>query len=217
MDEINILLADDSEVTHMAVEEIISSYPYHLIKAYDGKEAIRKLGNNPVDLILSDITMPNKGGFEFCELTKANPQFKDIPFIFLTASGNEDDILTGLELGANDYIVKPFNEDELLMRIKTQLRIAEQQKEIANQQASKHHNALIATLNHELNNSLAIIDGSFEHMKKKKKWDEAKAEHIKQNIDHIVKVLKQLRETNSSFSYTQYSGDTLMLSLNDKD
>lgn len=156
-----ILLVDDSKLIHDVVMGLLEGMPYEIVSAFDGKEAIRKIGNHEIDLILSDINMPNKGGFELCDDLKAS-RFKDIPFVFLTSRDKEEDIVKGLNAGANDYISKPFKKEELALRIETQIRIANFQKQQSELEKNEHHKAIVTTLNHYLNNSLAIFNATIE-------------------------------------------------------
>jgi len=86
--------------------------------ATNGIEALEKLKNNQYDLILCDIMMPGMDGFLFIKKIKQHPKWKDIPLIFLTARTDEPSIVKGLELGAEDYLTKPFSPQELSVRIK---------------------------------------------------------------------------------------------------
>ncbi len=91
---------------------------YQVDYATNGLEALEKLKNNKYDLILCDIMMPGMDGFLFIKKIKEHPRWKDIPLIFLTARTDEPSIVKGLELGADDYLTKPFSPQELSVRIK---------------------------------------------------------------------------------------------------
>jgi len=112
-----ILVVDDNAYLVDILSFSLEMENYEVLKAYDGEEAIKIISNNPPDLILADIMMPKMDGFELCKKTKEDPKTKDIPFLFLTAKGKLDDQLKGFSLGGNDYIVKPFNLDDLLKKI----------------------------------------------------------------------------------------------------
>ncbi|TES91839.1 MAG: response regulator [Candidatus Cloacimonadota bacterium] len=112
-----ILVVDDNAYLVDILSFSLEMENYEVLKAYDGKEALEIISNNPPDLILADIMMPKMDGFELCKKTKENPKTKDIPFLFLTAKGKLDDQLKGFSLGGDDYIVKPFNLNDLLKKI----------------------------------------------------------------------------------------------------
>jgi DNA-binding response OmpR family regulator len=112
-----ILVVDDNAYLVDILCFSLEMENYEVLKAYDGEEALKIMSNNLPDLILADIMMPKMDGFELCKKTKENPKTKDIPFLFLTAKGKLDDQLKGFSLGGDDYIVKPFNLNDLLKKI----------------------------------------------------------------------------------------------------
>nr|WP_251047732.1 response regulator transcription factor [Planococcus sp. ISL-109] len=97
----------------------LTPHNYHCAKAQGAKEALYQLNQNPFDLVLLDIMMPDVSGWELCTKIRS---FSDVPIIMLTAREQQEDIVKGLKLGADDYITKPFNEAELLARIEALLR-----------------------------------------------------------------------------------------------
>ena len=115
----NILVADDNE----GIVDILSSYlkkeGFNPIKAYDGEEAIKKYKETSPLLILLDIMMPKKDGFEVCKEIRKN---SNIPIIMITAKKEEADMIWGLDIGADDYVVKPFSPGAVMARIKAVLR-----------------------------------------------------------------------------------------------
>jgi DNA-binding response OmpR family regulator len=90
---------------------------YQIICAFDGREALEKIGREKPDLVLLDIVMPKMNGFEVLAKARKNPQTKDIPIIMLTAKGQKLDEDKGRRLGAEDYIIKPFSPSHLLRKI----------------------------------------------------------------------------------------------------
>jgi two-component system, OmpR family, alkaline phosphatase synthesis response regulator PhoP len=103
----------------------LKSQGFKNIKAcYDGKSALDEIKTNHPDLVLLDLMLPNIDGLTVCKEVKNNVTTKNIPIIMITAKNEENDIITGLELGASDYITKPFSTKVLLARVKNQLRIA---------------------------------------------------------------------------------------------
>lgn len=115
----NILICDDDIAVHTSLGIYLEADNFLYTSVYDGKESLDKALNGKFDLVILDIMMPSLSGIEVCkEIRKASK----IPIIMLTAKGEEIDILLGLELGADDYIVKPFNPREVVARVKTVLR-----------------------------------------------------------------------------------------------
>ena len=114
-----ILLVEDNEAIIMGLEYLLTQEGYQTETARSIKEAYRVVERDTVDLILLDISMPDGNGFDFCKDIKRD---SDTPVIFLTAREEEIDVVKGLDMGADDYIVKPFRNRELISRIKNVLR-----------------------------------------------------------------------------------------------
>jgi DNA-binding response OmpR family regulator len=110
-----ILVVDDEELIRSVIREYFSLEGYKVDEAKDGVEAVDKVKENNYDLIVMDIMMPNKDGYQACKEIK---QMKDIPFIMLSARGEEYDKLIGFDLGIDDYVTKPFSPKELVARVK---------------------------------------------------------------------------------------------------
>ena len=112
-----ILVVDDTKDILLVVARRIQSWGYDVITAESGEEGLKIIDANPPDLILLDIMMPKMKGRDVCARLKADPKTAHIPVIFLTALGLADHIKAGMDLGADDYIVKPFEPAELKERI----------------------------------------------------------------------------------------------------
>ena len=120
MNKLKILVAEDDANIRMGLVDTLESENYQVAEACDGAEALELFNNNIFDLILLDIMMPGKSGYDVCQDIRMVD--KDIPIIMLTAKGEEFDKVLGLKLGADDYITKPFGIHELLARISAVLR-----------------------------------------------------------------------------------------------
>jgi two-component system sensor histidine kinase/response regulator len=121
--EFNILIVDDNPKNLQVLGKTLEQENYRVEFAIDGKTALEWVENQDFDLILLDIIMPGMDGFEVCEKIRSDPKKKNIPIIFLTSETNKESILKGFELGARDYVTKPFNTKELLARVKTHLEL----------------------------------------------------------------------------------------------
>ena len=119
-----ILFVDDNPDVRRYVTGILDEQ-YDVITAEDGLAGLKKLTLYTPDIIISDIMMPQMDGYEFCKAVKSNPALKHIPLIFLTAKADIEFKIESLEEGADEYIVKPFNSQELMARVKSMLRIQE--------------------------------------------------------------------------------------------
>ncbi|ANU20107.1 DNA-binding response regulator [Planococcus plakortidis] len=114
-----ILLIDDEQRMLDLLSLYLTPHQYQCTKAQGPREALRYLETQAFDIVLLDIMMPEMSGFELCAKIRS---FSDVPIIMLTAREQQEDIVKGLKLGADDYITKPFNEEELLARIEALLR-----------------------------------------------------------------------------------------------
>ena len=123
-----ILLVDDSKLIMGFGKSILSKEGYDVIYAPNGHEALAMVSVENPDLILLDVVMPGMDGYEVCKQLKANEKMRDIPIIMLTSKGETEDKIKGLNLGAVDYITKPFDAGELIARVNTQLRVKELHK-----------------------------------------------------------------------------------------
>mgnify|MGYP005801667373 CR=1 FL=1 len=115
----NILVVDDDKEIVKAIEIYLERENYQIYKAYDGNEAIKQTEENDIHLIILDIMMPNKDGIEtLVEIRKS----KNIPIILLSAKSEDIDKIHGLNVGADDYVTKPFNPEELIARVNAMIR-----------------------------------------------------------------------------------------------
>jgi two-component system, OmpR family, alkaline phosphatase synthesis response regulator PhoP len=128
--QIKILLVDDEKDIVEFIKYNLEKENYEVITAYDGEEALEKMPQHP-DLVILDILMPKLTGYEVCRKIKANTDYHNIPIIFLTAKTSEIDEILGLELGASDYIKKPISPQQLMARVKSNLRKFENKDNIS--------------------------------------------------------------------------------------
>lgn len=117
-----ILIADDEKNITDIIAYNLEKENYNIISAYDGQQALNLFASENVDLVLLDIMMPKYNGFDVCKKIRETSQ---VPIIMLTARAEEIDKVLGLELGADDYITKPFSVNELIARVKANLRRTE--------------------------------------------------------------------------------------------
>lgn len=112
-----ILVCEDDVMTQKAIEHKLNSENFDVVKAADGEEAVNVLENNNIDLIITDLHMPKLDGLELINYVR-NEKNKNIPIIMLTRVGVEETVLRAFELGADDYVTKPFSPNELILRVK---------------------------------------------------------------------------------------------------
>jgi DNA-binding response OmpR family regulator len=114
-----ILIIDDEEPTVQLIGMLLERRGFEVIKAYRAEEGLRKAYRYQPDMILLDIMMPDMDGWEVCKRLR---DMSDVPIIFLSARSEVRDVVKGLEMGADDYVIKPYDNDELVARIKAHLR-----------------------------------------------------------------------------------------------
>lgn len=112
-----ILVVDDEEVIRKFVKIQLGKLGFEIKEAEDGNKAIEALGKENFDLLICDIMMPNKNGWEVIKEVRSNPKTRDLPIIVLTAKNEDKDMFQGYELGASYYITKPFTKAQLLYGI----------------------------------------------------------------------------------------------------
>ena len=117
-----ILVVDDEPRYVRLMEANLISEGYEVLKAYDGQSAVEMVADKQPDLVLLDVMMPGLDGFDACERIR---EFSSVPIIMVTAKGEEQDRVRGLDVGADDYIVKPFSATEVLARVRAVLRRAQ--------------------------------------------------------------------------------------------
>ena len=116
-----ILVVDDSKTAMFMVTTILKREPYDLVTAHDGQQAVEVAVVERPDLILMDVVMPRKTGFEACRELKQREDTKSIPVILVTTRGEGENVETGFESGCNDYVTKPVNAQELLAKVRDHL------------------------------------------------------------------------------------------------
>jgi len=137
-----ILVVDDDPVNRQVLENHLSLVHYRVDAAENGLEAIDKIRNNLYDLVLLDIMMPRMSGYEVCRIIRNSYPINELPVLVLTAKSQPGDVAAAFQVGANDYLIKPFEKDELMARIKTLLLLRSKTREAA----EKAHQASIDSL-----------------------------------------------------------------------
>jgi two-component system, sensor histidine kinase and response regulator len=178
----SVLIVDDVPKNIQVLGSFLSRENLQIAFATNGEEALELATSNHFDLYLLDIMMPGMDGFQLCDRLKADKRTADVPIIFLTAKTDPESIILGFELGAQDYVTKPFNASELIARVRTQLELRKKTRalkelnknleekvkqrtadlELANEQLSRLEKAkseFLTIISHELRTPLNGIDG----------------------------------------------------------
>lgn len=171
MDEqYKILVVDDNPLVSGVVSTLLRQANYQVLVANNGKEALDVLEDKVVDLILCDVMMPQMDGYELYDTLRGHPANSHTPFVFLTALDQKFERAKGSELGIDDYLVKPFEPEELLAVVRGKLKRAGASKE----QYNSYRKQVLHTLSHELRTPLVAINTGAELLiDQSKKEDEA--------------------------------------------
>ena len=153
-----ILVVDDQPANLQIVGAVLGNLGYEIIPAEDGATALKRVALRPPDLILLDLLMPGMDGCEVCRQLKANPAWQNIPVIFLSAADDKDLIVRALDSGGVDYITKPFNQAELVSRVRTQMVLKQAQDRL--RQLAEDKDELLGILAHDLKNYLGGMNVS---------------------------------------------------------
>ncbi len=161
-----ILIIDDAPQNLKVVGNMLNEVGYRTTFATNGKQALERVKTTEFDLILLDLMMPEMNGLEVCKRFKSEPDYQEIPIIFLTASHEQEPLITAFELGAVDYITKPFNKPELLARVKTHLMLKHTTHELKRALAEVESLARIDPLTFVLNRRtfLELAQQEFERV-----------------------------------------------------
>ncbi len=157
-----ILFVEDNEELRENAALVLGLEGYSVKLARDGREALDLLEEGFVPgLIVSDIMMPRMNGYEFFEAVRQKDHLKGVPFIFLTARGSRRDISVGRMLGADDYLVKPFDPEDFLLAVQNKLQRAAEIRAQATQSLHEARRSLVQMLSHELRTPLTYVTGGF--------------------------------------------------------
>lgn len=154
-----ILVVEDDQLMAQGIADILGVEGYRVEVALNGRAALVKMQSQTPDLVLSDIMMPEMDGHDFCALVRASPEWRALPFIFLTALGQRIDQRRGLELGADHYLTKPFEPDDLLLAVRARLQRAADHQAAAHAALTDLRTSILTALNHEFRIPLTYITG----------------------------------------------------------
>lgn len=165
--KINILLVDDHPENLLALEAVLASTRYNLVRAYSGEEALKAVLMQDFALILLDVQMPGLNGFETAKLIRQRKRSQNVPIVFITAVNHQNEyVIQGYELGATDYILKPFDPDTLKLKVQGYLKTF-QDREILEKLVQERTSELVLTnerlkkSHNKISNILASIKDAF--------------------------------------------------------
>jgi signal transduction histidine kinase len=159
MGQHRILIVEDHERLLRALQSVLQTEGYQVFTALDGVEALEVMEQVRPDLVVVDIMMPRMDGYALYEAIRSRSEWVPIPIIFLTAKAEREDVLKGKGLGAEDYITKPFETEELLVTIRARLERAEAIQKVAESEFEHLKQQIVTILGHELRTPLTYVAG----------------------------------------------------------
>lgn len=160
--EYKILIVDDVMSNVLLLKVLLTNEKFAIATASNGRQALEQVDKENPDLVLLDVMMPDMSGFEVAQHLKANPKTAEIPIIFLTALNSTTDIVKGFQVGANDFISKPFNKEELIIRVTHQISLVAAKRIILNkteelQRTIAGRDKLYSVIAHDLRSPMGSI------------------------------------------------------------
>lgn len=212
-----ILLVEDEPHTRYILQRLLEVNDYEVKSAEDGVEAMEIMKTFTPELIIADWSMPKMDGVQLCQKIKKDSILREIYFILLTAKATLSEKVVGLDTGADDYLTKPAENDELLARIRSGLRIYDLQLELKTIEHTKALIEMATTLGHQMNNPISAINLSLESLKKNIKAK--KFEELQEDFQLINEAFERLRELTTKLANLKdpklmtYIGNSKMLKL----
>lgn len=212
-----ILIVEDEEHTRYLLERLLTINNFEVQTAENGIDALNTMTNFKPEIILADWNMPEMDGAELCSRIKSNPDLKHIYFIMITAKTSTQEKVVGLDTGADDYITKPVENEELLARIRSGLRIYDLQQELRQFEHEKALLEMAATLGHQMNNPLSAVNMALISLKRNiqnRNFDEIEDDLklIQQSIQRMQEITQKLTMLKDPKLVT-YIGNLKMLKL----
>jgi two-component system sensor histidine kinase/response regulator len=175
-----ILIVDDQPANLQVLGTTLGKLGYEVIPASDGSTALKRVALRPPDLVLLDVLMPAIDGFEVCRRIREQPAFAETPVIFLSAADDKDLIVRALECGGVDYITKPFNQAELVLRVQTHLSLKAARDRLARLAQDKEE--LLGILAHDLKNHVGGLHMTAELLRDRIPPEDTRLREIAQNL-----------------------------------
>jgi len=217
MDLDRILIVEDEEDTRFILNRLLTKNGYEVKTAENGAKALEVLQTYKPKVIVADWTMPVMDGLQLCNIVKKKEDFKTVYFIVLTARASLKDRVAGLDVGADDFLVKPIENQELLARIRSGIRIFNLQNEL---KGIEHNKALVemaCTIGHRINNPLSSLKMSIDTLHsdlsdtQKKKFEDD-FEIITESIKRIEKFVNTLQRLENP-ELSDYATNQKMLKI----
>jgi len=183
-----ILIVDDAIDTVELLRKRFHSEGYDTSEAYDGEEALKRVDEYNPDLIVLDVMMPKIDGYEVCRRLKNDENKKYIPILMLTAKGGVESKVKGLEIGADDYLAKPFDYKELSARVKSLLTIKASREKLLEEEKSVALEKMMDEVAHEIRNPLVSIGGFAKRVYDRLPENDPNKKYLEMIMDEVSKL-----------------------------
>ncbi|MBI2924163.1 MAG: hybrid sensor histidine kinase/response regulator [Verrucomicrobia bacterium] len=193
-----ILVVDDITKNLQVVGTMLRNAGYEVMPTTSGAQALERVRAQAPDLVLLDLMMPEMDGLEVCRRLKADPATQQLPIIFLTASNEMEHLVKGFEVGAVDYVTKPFNPPELLARVRTHIELKQARQRLREMNDEK--NEFMGIVAHDLRSPLTAIQGFAEMMQEDAEMDRAETQEfagrIRETAKRMTEMVQNLLDAN---------------------
>jgi signal transduction histidine kinase len=183
-----ILIVDDAIDTVELLRKRFHSEGYDTAEAYDGEEALKRVDEYTPDLVVLDVMMPKIDGYEVCRRLKTDENKKYIPVLMLTAKGEIESKVKGLEIGADDYLAKPFDYKELSARVKSLLTIKSAREKLVEEEKSVALDKMMDEVAHEIRNPLVSIGGFSKRVYDRLPENDPNKKYLEMIMDEVSKL-----------------------------
>ena len=217
MNRNKILVVEDEKDTRFIFEKLLSKNDFEVATAENGEEALKAIKEFEPQVILADWTMPVMDGIELCKIVKNDEKYKLIYFIILTARIALKDRVKGLDVGADDFLVKPVENQELLARIRSGIRIHNLQQELKNIEHNKAIVEMACTIGHKINNPLSSLLISLKSLEEE--LSDIGNKDFNEDFSVIYQSIGKIKSLTESLSklenpdYIDYTPDQKMINL----
>lgn len=206
----NLLVIDDDKINSMILIGYFKKKGWNVHYLSSGKGCLSFIKENNIDLVLLDLVMPDLSGYDVLKIIRQEFKEMELPVIMVTASHNDQEVVESFQLGANDYITKPINIAIAIVRVETQLGLANYYRESLKAHQFKSINAIITTYNHEINNPLTIAMARLSRLEGSPK----DIDLVNNALQRIAEITKKIRNiTPKDIKLEKYSEGVPMLHL----
>ena len=189
-----ILIVDDTADTVELLRKRFRAEGYDTVEAFDGEEALTKVAESLPDLVILDVMMPKLDGFGVCKRLRENPATRHLPVLMLTAKSEIPDKVQGLDIGADDYITKPFDYKELAARVRSLLNKKKASKEMAEKEKSEALDHMVDEVSHEVRNPLVAIGGFARRVLKNMAEDDKNRPYLEIILKNVASLERMVTE-----------------------